>query len=61
LLGYLFHGPGVASAVLLAALIAVSIPLFFNNGALNLPRLPAFRRDLNLAGLVQDIRWPSRQ
>ena len=61
LLGYLFHGPGVAAAVLTAALIAVSIPLFFNNGALNLPRLPAFRRDLNLAGLIQSIRWPSRQ
>jgi O-antigen/teichoic acid export membrane protein len=61
LLGYLFQGPGVASAVLLAALIAVSIPLFFNNGALNLPRLPAFRRDLNLAGLIHGIRWPSRQ
>ena len=61
LLGYLFQGPGVASAVLLAALIAVSIPLFFNNGALNLPRLPAFRRDLNLAGLIQGIRWPSRR
>jgi len=58
LLGYLFQGPGVASAVLLAALIAVSIPLVFNNGALNLPRLPAFRRDLNLAGLIEGIRWP---
>jgi O-antigen/teichoic acid export membrane protein len=61
LLGYLFQGAGVATAVLLAALIAVSIPLVFNNGALNLPRLPAFRRDLNLAGLIQGIRWPSRQ
>ena len=61
LLGYLFQGTGVASAVLLAALIGVSIPLFFNNGALNLPRLPAFRRDLNLAGLIEGIRWPSRQ
>ncbi len=61
LLGYLFHGPGVASAVLLAALIAVSIPLFFNNGALNLPRLPTFRRDLNLAGLFEGLRWPSRE
>ena len=60
LLGFLFHGPGVASAVLLAALIAVSIPLFFNNGALNLPRLPAFRRDLNLAGLFEGLRWPSK-
>lgn len=58
LLGYFFHGPGVASAVLLAALIAVSIPLFFNNGALNLPRLPAFRRDLNLAGLFEGLHWP---
>jgi hypothetical protein len=48
----------VASAVLLAALIAVSIPLFFNNGALNLPRLPAFRRDLNLAGLFEGLHWP---
>lgn len=61
LFGYFFQGPGVASAVLLAALIAVSIPLVFNNGALNLPRLPAFRRDLNLAGLIEGIRWPSRQ
>jgi O-antigen/teichoic acid export membrane protein len=59
LLGYFFHGLGVAGAVLLAALIAVSIPLFFNNGALNLPRLPSFRRDLDLAGLIQDIRSPS--
>jgi len=61
LLGYFFHGAGVAAAVLLAALIAVSIPLFFNNGALNLPRLPSFRRDLDLAGLIEGIRWPSRQ
>ncbi len=61
LLGYFFHGTGVASAVLLAALIAVSIPLFFNNGALNLPRLPSFRRDLDLAGLIDGIRWSSKQ
>jgi O-antigen/teichoic acid export membrane protein len=61
LLGHFFQGPGVASAVLLAALIGISIPLFFNNGALNLPRLPALRRDLNLAGLIEGIRWPSRQ
>ena len=61
LLGHFFHGTGVASAVLLAALIAVSIPLFFNNGALNLPRLPSFRRDLDLAGLIDGIRWSSKQ
>lgn len=55
--GYFFHAPGVAVAVLFSSLLAASIPIFFNNRAFNLPYLPAFSTDLNLAELLKGLYW----